>query len=237
MAAVQTHGGSAGPLREGKGTTWEGGVRTPAIFWWPGTIAPATITAIGSAMDLLPTAAALAGARLPADRALDGVSQAEVLRTGRGQPRQTLFYYWDGELRAVRKGRYKAHFVTSGAYGFGERRTEHQPPLLYDLQADPGEHVDIAAAHPDVVADLTREAEAHRRTVTPTEPLFLRRSPPRPDARMTPGADARPLLRPQRHQRADPHRAQRRHQAGHTATSSSASGTSTKVTGSVAVTS
>ncbi len=176
----RTHGGSAGPLREGKGTTWEGGVRTPAIFWWPGTVTPGTVTTIGSAMDLFPTAAELAGARLPADRSLDGVSQAEVLRTGRGQPRQTLFYYWDRELRAVRKGRYKAHFVTSGAYGVGERRTEHDPPLLYDLQADPGEHLDIAAAHPDVVADLRREAEAHRRTVAPTEPLFLRRSPPAP---------------------------------------------------------
>ena len=58
----RTHGGSAGPLRDGKGTTWEGGVRTPAIFWWPGTIAPGTVTAMASAMDLLPTAAALAGA-------------------------------------------------------------------------------------------------------------------------------------------------------------------------------
>jgi uncharacterized sulfatase len=153
-------------------------VRTPAIFWWPGTIAPATITAIGSAMDLLPTVAALSGARLPADRVLDGVSQAEVVMTGRGTPRRALFYYWDGELRAVRKDRYKAHFVTSGAYGFGDRRTEHQPPVLYDLQADPGERFDVATAHPDVVADLTREAEAHRRTVTAVEPLFRRRLPP-----------------------------------------------------------
>ena len=60
------HGGSAGPLREGKGTTWEGGVRTPAIFWWPGTVRRrASVTGIGSALDLLATAAALAGARLP----------------------------------------------------------------------------------------------------------------------------------------------------------------------------
>lgn len=175
----RTHAGSAGPLRDGKGTTWEGGVRTPAIFWWPGTIAPATITAMGSGLDLLPTAAALAGAALPADRVIDGVSQAEVLTTGRGQPRQTNFYYWDGELRAVRKGRYKAHFVTSGAYGVGDPRTVHEPPLLFDLHADPGERVDIASTTPDVVADLRREADAHRRTVTPTEPLFGRRTPPR----------------------------------------------------------
>jgi uncharacterized sulfatase len=175
----RTHGGSAGPLREGKGTTWEGGVRTPAIFWWPGTIAPATITAMGSAMDLLPTVAALAGAAAPTDRVLDGVSQADVLTTGRGQPRQALFYYWDSELRAVRKGRYKAHFVTSGAYGLGAPRTAHDPPLLFDLQVDPGERFDVAAAHPEVVADLRREAAAHRGTVVAVEPLFGRRTPPR----------------------------------------------------------
>jgi arylsulfatase A len=176
----KTHGGSAGPLRDGKGTTWEGGVRTPSIFWWPGTIAPATITAMGSAMDLLPTVATLAGATIPVDRVLDGVSQATVLTTGRGAPRQTVVDYWDSELRAVRKGRYKAHFVTGGAYGQGEPRTEHQPPLLYDLHVDAGERFDVAAAHPDVVAELTREAETHRRTVVPGEPLFRRRLAARP---------------------------------------------------------
>ena len=65
----KTHGGSAGPLREGKGTTWEGGVRTPAIFWWPGTVRPAVVTDIGSAMDLFVTAAHWrAPSRLPTGR-------------------------------------------------------------------------------------------------------------------------------------------------------------------------
>jgi uncharacterized sulfatase len=174
----RTHGGSAGPLRDGKGTTWEGGVRTPAIFWWPGTIAPGTVTAIASAMDLVPTTAALAGAVPPSDRVIDGVSLTQVLTTGRGTPRQSLFYYSGSELRAVRKGRYKAHFITSGAYGWGEPRREHATPLLFDLQADPGERFDLAAAHPEVVADLVREADAHRRTVVATEPLFDARLPP-----------------------------------------------------------
>ena len=59
------HGGSAGPLKQGKGTTWEGGVRTPAIFWWPGTVRPGVVTGIGSGLDLLATAASLAGVACP----------------------------------------------------------------------------------------------------------------------------------------------------------------------------
>jgi arylsulfatase A len=173
----RTHGGSAGPLRDGKGTTWEGGVRTPAIFWWPGTIAPGTITAMASAMDLLPTAAALAGTTPPAARVIDGVNLQPVLTTGRGAPRDRLFYYSGSELRAARKGRYKAHFITSGAYGLGDPRAVHSPPLLFDLWEDPGERTNIAAAHPEVVADLVREAEMHRQTVVPTEPLFDARAP------------------------------------------------------------
>lgn len=168
----KTHAGSSGPLRNGKGTTWEGGVRTPAIFWWPGTVKPGVVTDIGSAMDLFVTSARLAGAAPPSDRVIDGVDLRAPL-TGVGpSPRQTLFYYWDSELRAVRKGPYKAHFITSGSYNDGERRVERDPPLLFNLSEDPGERHDIAAAHPDVVADLVREAAAHRRTLTPTRPLF-----------------------------------------------------------------
>ena len=168
----KTHGGSAGPLKEGKGTTWEGGVRTPAIFWWPGTVQPSVVTDIGSAMDLFVTAAALAGAQVPADRPIDGVDLGAPLRGTGPSPRQLLFYYWDSELRAVRKGNYKAHFITSGAYGEGEPRVEHNPPLLFNLAEDPGERFNIAAHHPDVVADLVSEAERHRKTVAAMKPLF-----------------------------------------------------------------
>jgi arylsulfatase A-like enzyme len=173
------HGGSAGPLREGKGTTWEGGVRTPAIFWWPGTVRPSVVTDIGSAMDLFVTAARLAGASLPSDRVIDGVDLRARLTGAGPSPRQTLFYYWDNELRAVRKRVYKAHFITSGVYGEGEPRREHNPPLLFNLAEDPGERRDIAAMHPDVVADLLREVEIHRRGMVPGRPLFDRGTPPR----------------------------------------------------------
>jgi arylsulfatase A len=168
----KTHAGSAGPLRAGKGTTWEGGVRTPAIFWWPGTIKPGVVTDVGSAMDLLVTAARLAGAAPPGDRPIDGVDLGAVLTGGGHAPARTLFYYWDSELRAVRKGPWKAHFITSGAYGDGEARAEHNPPLLFNVADDPGERYNVAASHADVISDLQREVAAHRKTLTATRPLF-----------------------------------------------------------------
>ena len=86
------------------------------------------------------------------------------------EPATALFYYWDSELRAVRKGRYKAHFITSGAYGDGKPRSTPAAPVR--PRRDPGERQDIAAAHPEIVADLVREAEAHRRAMTMGPPLF-----------------------------------------------------------------
>ena len=166
------HGGSAGPLRGGKGTTWEGGVRTPAIFSWPGTIRPGTVTDLGSGLDLLATAAALAGAEVPHDRVLDSFDLTAPLKGAGRSPRTQVFYYWDSELRAVRVDQYKLHFITSGAYGEGEPRTVHAAPLLFDLAQDPGERFDVAADHPDVVARLTAVAEAHRNTVEPAPALF-----------------------------------------------------------------
>jgi arylsulfatase A len=166
------HAGSPGPLREGKGTTWEGGMRTPAIFWWPGTVKPMVVNDIGSEMDLFATAAALAGAALPSDRMIDGVDLRANLTGAGSNPGRVLFYYWDNELRAVRKGAYKAHFITSGAYNEGEPRRGHQPPLLFNLADDPGERHDVAAMHPDIVGDLLKEVEAHRRSMVAGRPLF-----------------------------------------------------------------
>ena len=166
------HGGSAGPLKQGKGTTWEGGVRTPTIFWWPGTIRPGVVTGIGSGLDVLATAASLAGVRVPADRPMDSIDLSAALKGTGPSGRKELFYYWDSEMRAVRKGNYKAHFITSGAYDDAEPRTVHDPPLLFDLSLDPGEHFNIAAAHPDVVADLVRTANAHRAATAVSTPLF-----------------------------------------------------------------
>src|SRR5688572_951010 len=102
--AQKDHGGTSGPLRDGKGTTFEGGVRVPALFLWPGTIPPGVVKEMGSFFDLLPTFASLAGAPLPADRVLDGGDLTPVLRGSGKSPRREYFYYRGATLQAVRSG-------------------------------------------------------------------------------------------------------------------------------------
>lgn len=160
-------GGTAGLLREGKGSTWEGGMRVPAIAWWPGTIAPARVShALATTMDLFPTAVAMAGATPPADREMDGVSLLPLLRGEREEVREAVFFYRGTRLFAVRKGAWKGHFVTQSGYGGGPAQT-HEPLALYRLDQDPSEIHDVAADHPQVVAELLAEAERHRATLAP----------------------------------------------------------------------
>jgi arylsulfatase A-like enzyme len=173
--SFETHGGSAGPLRHGKGTTFEGGMRVPAIFWWPGTIEPGVTQAIGSAMDLFTTSISLAGGVVPTDRPIDGVDISPVLFGTGTTPRDTMAYYRMGELFAFRQGAYKVHFVTEGRYGLPPARTDHDPPLLFDLSVDPGERYDISAEQPATVTALVAAAERYQANMTMAEPLFDRR--------------------------------------------------------------
>jgi arylsulfatase A len=160
-------GGSAGLLRGGKGSTWEGGVRVPAIAWWPGTIAPRRVTtALASNMDVFPTAMELTGGTMPRDREIDGVSLMPVLRGQREQVREVLYYYQGSQLYAIRKGPWKAHLTVPAGQGAASAgATPPKVPQLYDLDADPSEQFDVAAQHPEVIAELQREAERHRATV------------------------------------------------------------------------
>ncbi len=98
-------GGSAGLLYEGKKTTYEGGMRVPAIAWWPGTVpANQTCEALATTMDLFPTIINLAKAPLPADRKLDGVDIYPVLTGKKGKGVDLVFYYNQIDLYAIRKG-------------------------------------------------------------------------------------------------------------------------------------
>ena len=169
------HGGSAGPLREGKGSTWEGGMREPAIFRWPGKIQPAVVRDIGSTLDVLPTVASLAGAPLPAGRAFDGYDLTPVLLEGKPSPRREMFFYRAGELFAVRSGPWKAHFWTQTGYTEPEP-TRHDPPLLFHLEEDPGERFDRSADRPEVVERLTRLAREYDANLTRGENRLVKQA-------------------------------------------------------------
>jgi arylsulfatase A len=162
-------GGSAGPLRDGKGSTYEGGMRVPGLAWWPGRIQAGAVTReLACQLDLFPTCLALAGVGVPRDRVLDGFDLSPVL-FGRGPgPREVFFYYRGTQLYAARKGPFKAHYVTRSAYG-SDTPVKHDPPLLFHLGHDPSEQRNIATNHPAVLTDLAREVERHRATVKPVK--------------------------------------------------------------------
>lgn len=163
----KTHGGSAGLLRDGKGSTYEGGMRVPGIFWAPGMVKPHVVMEIGSTLDLFATFCSLSGIPMPADRVYDSYDLSPVL-TGHSDTaaRTEIFYYRDTRIFAVRKGKFKAHFATKSGYG-PDPEVSHQIPLLYDLEADPAEQFDVAAAHPEVISELRRLVEQHQATVVP----------------------------------------------------------------------
>ncbi len=158
----QQNGGSAGLLKDGKGTTWEGGMREPAIFWAPGKIKPGVITDIGSTMDLFTTFSKMAGAEMPSDRIVDGVDLSATLFNGAPSLRKSMLYYRGTELFAARLGPYKAHFITRGAYRQSEERMEHPTPLLFNLDHDPSEQYDISASNPEVLQQIDAMVAQHR---------------------------------------------------------------------------
>ncbi|MEO6808435.1 MAG: sulfatase, partial [Isosphaeraceae bacterium] len=168
------HAGSASPFREGKGTSFEGGVREPFAARWPGKI-PAGSVCDEPAMtiDLLPTFAHLAGAKLPNDPIIDGLDVTPLLtgQPGAKSAREAFYFYYGPELQAVRSGHWKLHFphpyrTLAGAPGKGGKPGPYRNVKiglsLYDLKSDPGEQHDVSSNHPDVVARLSRLADSAR---------------------------------------------------------------------------
>jgi len=163
---MQLNGGSAGLLRGGKGSTWEGGMREPCVVWWPGKIPPgSTATGLSSTLDILPTCLELAGAELPSDRTLDGVSMVPMLLRGGASRRKLMFYYRGARLYAVRKGPWKAHFVTQA--GYRDKPQKHDPPWLFHLDRDPSEKFEVSKKSPTVIADLLKDVERHKAELEP----------------------------------------------------------------------
>jgi len=150
-------GGCALPLRDGKGTTYDGGVRVPCVVRWPGKIPAGTVCAeMATAMDILPTFSRLAGASVPTDRTIDGrdiwplMSGAE----GASSPHEALFFYRANRLQALRSGKWKLILPQDGS-----------PTALYDLEADIGESKDVSGAYPIVVRRLSEMAQKCREDI------------------------------------------------------------------------
>jgi arylsulfatase A len=111
------------------------------------------------------------------------------LLKGAPSPRQTMFYYRGTRLYAVRSGRWKLHLQTQDGYG-QPGPTVPDRPLLFDLATDPSERFDVGADHPEVIAGIQREIEAHRATVTPVESQL--ESVVAPSEAAKPGSSAKP---------------------------------------------
>ena len=165
------HSGSALPLREAKGTTWEGGVRVPCIMRWPGRISPGSVCSEPAmTIDIFPTLAALIGAELP-DHPLDG---RDIWPLMQGEPHaptphEALYFYYGNTLEAVRCGRWKLHFPHSYRTLSGREGGSGGIPVLYDqaetdwalydLQQDVGETANVYTSFPELASRLKALAE------------------------------------------------------------------------------
>jgi arylsulfatase A-like enzyme len=164
---MNQQGGSAGMLREGKGSTWEGGMRVPGIAWWPGKIKPAqTQRTLACTMDLFTTSLKLAGAEVPGDRPIDGLDIRPLLFGTGTVERDGYFFYRGTRLMAARVGDFKAHFMTQAAYS-QPKHEEHTPPLLFHLKVDASESFNVATNHPAVLSQIAQAVERHKATVKP----------------------------------------------------------------------
>ena len=149
-----TNAGTAFPLRGGKGSTWEGGVREPTLAWWPGKIsAGSACDAVAANYDFLPTFVELAGGKLPKERKIDGKNLSPLLlEKTRNSPHEAHFYFSGNKVQAVRSGPWKLKIA-----GLGETNASQKPaPMLFNLNAEVGEQTDVSAKNPKVVARLQK---------------------------------------------------------------------------------
>ena len=168
------HAGSAAHFREGKGTTFEGGVRVPFIMRWPGKVAAGAVSgALAANLDVTPTLVEACGLRQPS-LPIDGVSFLAVAKGGAALARDHFVYYYGDRLEAVRRGRWKLHLPHAyRSYeampppprdGSPSVTVQKQLPLsLFDLESDPGERVNVADKHPDLVKELQDFAADERK--------------------------------------------------------------------------
>lgn len=172
-------GGSSGLLRDGKGSTWEGGVRVPAIFWQPGSVAAGHVErSVASTMDLVPTAIEMTKLMIPSEtglhrmtehRAIDGEDLTPLLE-GKPRNRGPLFFYGPSALHAIRVGDWKLHIKTSSQTG--KKHFDGKLPLLFNLERDPSEQYDVAEQNPERVEIMQALIRAHQAEVAATSNDF-----------------------------------------------------------------
>ncbi len=169
------HAGSTGGLREGKGTSWEGGQREPCIMRWQGVISEGSIcNKIASAIDIMPTLASITGGVLPSHK-IDGVNIMPLLEGKIGANPRDHFYYYHGKnnLEAVRKGKwklvfphphrsYKNNLPGNNGHPGTTTRVNFDGIALYNLRRDPGEEYDVKELYPEIVVELKSLAEIAR---------------------------------------------------------------------------
>ena len=169
------HAGSAAPLREGKGTMWDGGCRESCIMWMPGTIPAGTVCKEPAmTIDILPTVAHLIGAELPGHK-IDGKNIWPLIAgtAGAKSPHEAYYFYKGSQLQAIRKGKWKMHWPHSyrtmagkpgGTGGIPASYTNAKTELvLYNLEEDIGERVDLKDRYPEVVEELSSLGDRMRR--------------------------------------------------------------------------
>lgn len=171
---MDQHGGSAGLLYGAKATSYEGGVREPAIFRMPGTVEPGVISKMGSTLDLLPTISKMAGIPLP-DKTYDGYDLMPVLKGGEQNPRQELIYYHGYRVFAARKGDYKLLYYSNNPRGYPGNIQPLEKPQLFNVMEDPGERFDLAEQFPEKIDEITAMVEEHKATVIPVESQLEKR--------------------------------------------------------------
>ena len=149
-----TNAGEAGPLRGGKGSTYEGGVREPTIAWWPGKIPATTVCdAVAANYDFLPTFVKLAGGAVPTDHPIDGKDISPLLfGQTKDSPHEAHFYFAANRLQAVRSGPWKLAIMARASEQTD--KTKSFTPRLYNLDEEIGEQTDVAEKHPEVVKHL-----------------------------------------------------------------------------------
>ena len=154
-----TDGGTAGPLRGGKGSTWEGGVREPTLAWWPGKVAPGSVCdAVAGNIDFLPTFVKLAGGTVPTNNKIDGKDIAPMLLgETKESPHEARYYYSGYKLHAVRVGPWKLAIAPQAEHAAKDGPAipaSLEKPRLYNLDKEIGEQTDVAPSNPEVVARL-----------------------------------------------------------------------------------